>query len=256
MSAIQKCRTAELGSHRDVCENCGTVEISCNSCRNRHCPKCQTLSKERWIDNQKRNLLNVGYFHVVFTVPDDLRSLIYQNQPVLYNMLFQAVHETLKELAANKKYLGAEIGFTSVLHTWGKTFLSIHTSTASSLLEACPEQDAGSIQGKTSLSLSRFSLASFAASFFTCCNLQTYLSQATPSCLIAQAGFKACYMPATRKSGLFTASRPSKLRPASWSILDAIPTVLPFPTTASLMSKMALFLLSGATTRTTTSGRS
>jgi len=125
MSAIQKCRTAELGSHRDVCENCGVVEISYNSCRNRHCPKCQTLSKERWIDNQKRNLLNVGYFHVVFTVPDDLRSLIYQNQPVLYNMLFQAVHETLKELAANKKYLGAEIGFTSVLHTWGQN-LSFH----------------------------------------------------------------------------------------------------------------------------------
>ena len=125
MSAIQKCRTSELGSHRDVCENCGVVEISYNSCRNRHCPKCQTLSKERWIDNQKHNLLNVGYFHIVFTVPDDLRSLIYQNQSVLYTVLFQAVHETLKELAANKKYLGAEIGFTSVLHTWGQN-LSFH----------------------------------------------------------------------------------------------------------------------------------
>jgi hypothetical protein len=125
MSAIRKCRTAELGSHRDVCENCGIVEISYNSCRNRHCPKCQTLSKERWIDNQKHNLLNVGYFHVVFTVPDDLRPVFFQNQSILYPLLFQAVAETLKELSANKKYLGAEIGFTSIMHTCGQN-LSYH----------------------------------------------------------------------------------------------------------------------------------
>ena len=125
MSAIQKCRTAELGAHIDECECCGAVEISYNSCRNRHCPKCQTLAKERWIDNQKYDLLNVPYFHVVFTVPGALRPIIYQNQRKLYNPLFRAVSETLQDLAADKKFLGAKLGFTSVLHTWGQT-LSFH----------------------------------------------------------------------------------------------------------------------------------
>lgn len=120
MSAIEQCRTAKLGCHVDACENCGNVEISYNSCRNRHCPKCQTLSKERWIDNQKYNLLNTGYFHVVFTVPDNLRPLFYQNQSVLYSLLFRTVAETLHDLSGNQKYLGARLGFTSILHTWGQ----------------------------------------------------------------------------------------------------------------------------------------
>ena len=123
MSAILKCRTAELGAHMDTCEGCGCVDISYNSCRNRHCPKCQTLAKERWIDNQKHDLLNVGCFHVVFTVPDVLRSVIYQNQTKLYTLLFRAVAETLQELAADKKYLGATLGFTSILHTWGQNLM-------------------------------------------------------------------------------------------------------------------------------------
>lgn len=120
MSAITNCRTSKLGGHMDVCENCGNIQISYNSCRNRHCPKCQTLSKERWIENQKHNLLNIGYFHVVFTIPDDLRPLFYQNQSLLYGILFRAVAETLQTLANDKKFLGATIGFTSILHTWGQ----------------------------------------------------------------------------------------------------------------------------------------
>lgn len=123
VSAIQNCRTAKLGGHIDVCENCGHKQISYNSCRNRHCPKCQTLSKERWIDSQKANLLNVGYFHVVFTLPHELNSVIYQNQKILYNLLFRTVAETLQELAADKKYLGAMLGFTSILHTWGQNLM-------------------------------------------------------------------------------------------------------------------------------------
>jgi len=125
MSDIQKCRTDELGAHVDACDSCGCVDISYNSCRNRHCPKCQTFAKERWIDNRKLELLNVGYFHVVFTVPDDLRPVIYQNQKALYSTLFKAVAETLQELAADKKFLGATLGFTSILHTWGQN-LSYH----------------------------------------------------------------------------------------------------------------------------------
>jgi predicted Zn-ribbon and HTH transcriptional regulator len=124
-SAILNCRTAELGAHIDSCQNCGFFEISYNSCRNRHCPKCQTFAKERWIENQKQNLLDVGYFHVVFTVPEQLRPIFYQNQSLMYNLLFKAAADTLQELAADKKFLGAKLGFTTILHTWGQN-LSYH----------------------------------------------------------------------------------------------------------------------------------
>ncbi|HWI54367.1 MAG TPA: IS91 family transposase [Desulfobacteria bacterium] len=123
MSAIRKCRTSELGGHRDVCESCGNIRISYNSCRNRHCPKCQALAKERWINNQTSNLLNIGYFHVVFTIPDTLNLTVYQNQETLYALLFKSVAQTLTELSTDKKYLGARIGFTSVLHTWGQNLM-------------------------------------------------------------------------------------------------------------------------------------
>jgi hypothetical protein len=99
------------------------LAFSYNSCRNRHCPKCQALAKERWIENKKTNLLNIGYFHVVFTIPDTLNLIAYQNQKLVYTLLFQTVAETLTELAADKKYLGAKIGFTSILHTWGQNLM-------------------------------------------------------------------------------------------------------------------------------------
>ncbi|MCB2298160.1 IS91 family transposase [Clostridium tagluense] len=123
MSAIEKCRTSQLGGHVDVCDNCGNTEISYNSCRNRHCPKCQSLAKERWIDNQKSNLLNIGYFHVVFTIPDTINLMAYQNQKEIYTLLFKTVAKTLSELASDKKYLGATLGFTSVLHTWSQNLM-------------------------------------------------------------------------------------------------------------------------------------
>ncbi len=120
MNAILNCRTARLGGHMDQCPECGYQRPSYNSCRNRHCPKCQMLSKERWIDAQKGDLLNVGYFHVVFTVPQELNLWIYRNQQDCYNLLFRCVAETIQELSADKKYLGAAIGHTAVLHTWGQ----------------------------------------------------------------------------------------------------------------------------------------
>lgn len=125
MSAILNCRTARLGGHLDICPSCGDTKPSYNSCRNRHCPKCQTLAKERWIDARKTDLLNVGYFHVVFTVPHEINTLIYANQATCYKLLFHCVAQTLKELSADKKYLGADIGLTAVLHTWGQN-LSFH----------------------------------------------------------------------------------------------------------------------------------
>ena len=123
LNAIEKCRTAELGAHEDVCDYCGHKKISYNSCRNRHCPKCLTSAKEKWIYNQKFDVLNVQYFHVVFTIPDELNKVVYYNQTKMYNVLFKSVSETLQQLGNDKKYLGAQIGFTSILHTWGQNRL-------------------------------------------------------------------------------------------------------------------------------------
>jgi hypothetical protein len=107
----------------DECGHCGTKLISYNSCRNRHCPKCQFLKKERWIEDRKKDLLPIPYFHVVFTIPDLLGPLVLRNQEVLYAVLFKAVSETLTELSQDRKRLGAEIGFISILHTWGQNLM-------------------------------------------------------------------------------------------------------------------------------------
>lgn len=123
MYSIETCRTSSLGSHVDECLSCGHVKVSYNSCRDRHCPKCQSIKKEEWIEARKSELLNVQYFHIVFTVPDKLNNIIYRNQKVMYQLFFQSVSETLTELASDKKYLGAQIGVTSVLHTWGQNLL-------------------------------------------------------------------------------------------------------------------------------------
>ena len=123
MTSIEACRTAELGGHVDECDECGHIRISYNSCRNRHCPKCQTLAKERWLENRKIDLLPVGYFHVVFTLPEELNYIALTNQKDVYSILFQAASETLLELGRDRKYLGAEIGFTSILHTWGQNLM-------------------------------------------------------------------------------------------------------------------------------------
>jgi len=124
MRAILSCRTAALGGHRDKCLRCDKQwSISFNSCRNRHCPKCQAQARQRWIAARERELLATRYFHVVFTLPHELNSLILQNEVKLYNLLFRAVAETLLEVAANPKHLGARIGFFSILHTWGQNLL-------------------------------------------------------------------------------------------------------------------------------------
>jgi hypothetical protein len=123
MRAIEICRTAELGGHLDQCDHCGALRISYNSCRNRHCPKCQCLEKERWLEARERDLLPTPYFHVVFTLPEGLRPLALRNQKVLYNLLFKSASETLTELARDSKHLGAEIGFMAILHTWSQTLI-------------------------------------------------------------------------------------------------------------------------------------
>jgi len=124
LRAITRCRTAALGGHIDTCPDCGYQEaISYNSCRNRHCPKCQAQARQRWLAARDRELLGVPYFHVVFTLPHELNLLCQYNPKVLYSLLFQASAATLLEVAADPKHLGAEIGFLSILHTWGQNLL-------------------------------------------------------------------------------------------------------------------------------------
>ena len=121
MSAIEACRTAALGGHVARCENsaCGHTLISYNSCRNRHCPKCQGAAAREWLEEREAELLPVPYFHVVFTLPGPIADIAYQNKAVIYDLLFKASSETTIRIAADKKHLGAKIGITSVLHTWG-----------------------------------------------------------------------------------------------------------------------------------------
>src|ERR1700686_4555294 len=123
--AILRCRTAALGGHLDECTRCGHRAISYNSCRNRHCPKCQAGARDRWLEKRRRELLPTPYVHVVFTLPRHLAPLALQNKKVVYDLLFRASAETLLEVARDAKHLGAEIGFFSVLHTWSQK-LELH----------------------------------------------------------------------------------------------------------------------------------
>jgi hypothetical protein len=123
--AIMDCRTSTLGGHIEVCDECGHTRISYNSCRNRHCPKCQTVRRDQWVQARTNDVLDCPYFHVVFTVPDCLHALIYSNQEQAYSALFRASADTLLECGADARRLGAKVGFTSVLHTSGQN-LSYH----------------------------------------------------------------------------------------------------------------------------------
>ena len=120
MSAIELCRTAALGGHVEACEDCAHTRVAFNSCRNRHCPKCQSSTRERWLADRQADLLPVPYFHVVFTVPSEVAEIAFHNKAVVYAILFDAVAATLKTIAADPRHLGGEIGFLTILHTWGQ----------------------------------------------------------------------------------------------------------------------------------------
>jgi hypothetical protein len=123
MRAIEACRTAALGGHLERCDTCGHERPAYDSCRNRHCPKCQALAKAAWLEARRAELLAVEYFHVVFTVPAEIAAIAAQNKTVGYGILFRATAETLRTIAADPQHLGAELGFIAVLHTWGQTLL-------------------------------------------------------------------------------------------------------------------------------------
>jgi hypothetical protein len=121
MSAIERCRTAALGGHIARCEGCAQTVIAFNSCRNRHCPKCQGTAARKWLAERKAELLDVGYFHLVFTLPAAIADIAWQNKAVVYDLLFKAATEATLTIAADRKHLGAKIGITAVLHTWGSS---------------------------------------------------------------------------------------------------------------------------------------
>jgi hypothetical protein len=123
MRHLVACRTAALGGHRDACPSCGFTRISYNSCRDRHCPKCQATKRARWLETRMERLLPVEYFHVVFTLPQELKPLVLKNRRVIYALLFRTASQTLLQLAADPKRLRAQTGFTAVLHTWGQNLL-------------------------------------------------------------------------------------------------------------------------------------
>jgi hypothetical protein len=120
-AAYRAGRTAALGGHVEACDNCDHTRVAYNSCRNRHCPKCQGLTRAEWLADRQADLLQVPYFHVVFTLPAEVAAIAYQNKAVIYAMLFRAAAKTLRTIAADRRHLGAEIGFITILHTWGQT---------------------------------------------------------------------------------------------------------------------------------------
>jgi len=119
MSAIERCRSAELGGHVLLCTDCAETQIAYNSCRNRHCPKCQGSNARRWLADRQAELLPVEYYHVVFTLPAQIADIALQNPALIYDLLFKVTAQTLRIIAADPKHLGADVGFTAVLHTWG-----------------------------------------------------------------------------------------------------------------------------------------
>ena len=119
MSAVEHCRTAALGGHVEACTDCGHWRIAYNSCRNRHCPTCQGAAARTWLEAREADLLPVGYFHVVFTLPAEIATIAFTNKALVYDLLFKAAAETMLTIAADPKHLGARIGITAVLHTWG-----------------------------------------------------------------------------------------------------------------------------------------
>jgi len=125
LDAIRRCRTASLGGHVDLCTSCGHVRISYNSCRNRHCPKCQQVQRERWIQAREAELLPATYFHVVFTLPEALNKLCLYQPAAVYKVLFDSAWSVIRDCARSKKHLGADTGMISILHTWGQN-LSLH----------------------------------------------------------------------------------------------------------------------------------
>jgi len=234
--AIVRCRTAALGGHRDRCTDCGhTTRISYNSCRNRHCTRCQGNARRRWLQERERELLPTRYVHAVFTLPHELAPLTLQNKRLIYDLLFHASAETLLEVARNPRHLGAEIGFFSVLHSWNQR-LQFHPHVHCVVAAGGLASDHSSwISARHSFFLpigvlSRVFRGKFAQHFATPSIVVSCSSTATFSHLLSHApSLRGCgYCSAT--TGSSTPSRPSADRNMCCVISAPILIASPFPT--------------------------
>ena len=197
---IRNCKTGAFGVNVSVCEECGCISIHYNSCRDRCCPMCQEFPKEKWVDARREDVLDAPYFHVVFTVPEELNPVIYSNQKLLYDALYHASSDTLRELASDSKYLGAEIGYICILHTWGSE-MNFHPHIHAVVLGGGLDSKRNTF-GKTE-------------------NLN---STAARSALKTTMHSKNCWTPVTVKNGSLTARNRSTEQSPLSNISGSIPT--------------------------------
>lgn len=261
MTAIELCRTAALGGHVEACDQCGHRRIAFNSCRDRHCPRCQSLARAQWLEDRRAELLDTQYFHVVFTLPEPIAAIAYQNKAVAYGLLFRATAETLRTIAADPRHLGAEIGFFAVLHTWGQNLLHhphLH----------CVVPGGGFSPDRTRWIACKpgfFLPVRVLSRLFRRLFLQ-HLEKAFDAgqlkffsdlqALSERDAFRRYLAPLRKAEWVVLPSRPSADPHRSSTTSAAIPTASPFPTIASSPSGMAKSLFAGRTIGTTVSRRS
>ena len=261
LRAIARCRTAALGGHLDRCDACGHQAISYNSCRNRHCPKCQAQARERWLHARERDLLDVPYVHVVFTLPHALLPLAYRNSARLYTWLFQASAATLREVAADPRHLGAEIGVLSILHTWGQTLVRhphVHCvvpagglSPGSSALDPSEVRRLLPPREGPQSRLSREVCRGVTARVRPATNST---SPAAPSTCVTRRSGTPSSTRSSRPTGSSTPSRPSGARQPSCAISGATPIAWRSAITGCSPSTASASRFSGRTTPTAISG--
>jgi Transposase zinc-binding domain len=255
LDAIVRCRTAALGGHRDKCVRCGHLTASYNSCRNRHCPKCQGNVRAKWLAARSAELLPVPYFHIVFTLPHELCALVLQNKRLLYDLLVRTSAASLLELARDPKHLGADIGFLGVLHTWGQN-LQVHpTYTTSSPPAALPPMvPDGSTRRPDSSYPSRHSARSSAVSSArnsVNCITKTDSSSTTHSSNLPHWAHSAASSGnSARRTGSFMPSHPSAAPNTFSTTWRAIPIASPSPTIDSWPSRTIACHSAGETMHT------
>jgi hypothetical protein len=250
MSAIELCRTAALGGHVEACEDCAHARVAYNSCRNRHCPKCQSATRERWLADRQADLLPVPYFHVVFTVPAEVAAIAFHNKAVVYAILFDAVAATLKTIAADPRHLGGEIGFLAILHSWGQASPTTRISTVSYPAARSRTANAGSPAGRASSCPSMC----FRACFAGCSsNVSRRRTRAVACASRARSPNSTTPMSLLRRCGGFVvrtgSSMPSRrsVHPSTFSpISDATRTGSPSPTVAWSAPTIAAWSSAGA----------
>src|SRR5271166_3602173 len=239
MSAIERCRTAALGGHVARCENeaCGHTVIAFNSCRNRHCPKCQGSAAREWLAEREAELLPVPYFHVVYTLPAPIADIAYQNKAQVYGILFKASAETTLRIAADPKRLGARIGITSVLHTWGSAMTHhphVHMIVPAAVYP--PTAGAGSPAGLTTSCPSPCCRGCSGGLCFPCCSKRMAKGASSFSGSMPRSPVRKPSKPSWRRCGTPSGwSTRKNLLPApkrSWPISPATPIAWPSPTAA------------------------